>query len=173
MHRHPEALHSSKMEVRLQWIAIVCMAIGLISSIYYQALTLKSERIESEINAYLHLNDRYYNLLFTLINNDPEIFRRTDSESILKNKYIMYELFELFATVDLLESHFDELGEEVTPGWKRRMEFIFSKPSVRHVWQNHLSYAGKIYNAQFIEHVTKVIASSSDASPLNEPLTAK
>ena len=76
------------------------------TSVYYHANTLKAERVESEINAYLHLNDRYHDLLFTLIHNDPEVFKKVDPESMRKNKYLIYELFELFATVDLLASHF-------------------------------------------------------------------
>ncbi len=152
---HP--LHSSKTEIKLQWIAIICMAIGLITSIYYHANTLKAEHIESEINSYLHLNDRYHKLLFTLLQNDSDVFKKTDLHSMRKNKYIIYELFELFATVDLLENHFNELDQEVRPCWKKRMEFIFSKPSIRQAWQSHLDYAGKIYKPGFIQHVEEII----------------
>lgn len=81
---HP--LHSSKTEIKLHWIAITCMAIGLITSVYYHAHTLKAERIESEINSYLHLNDRYHKLLFTLLQNDPEVFRKTDPDSMHKKQ---------------------------------------------------------------------------------------
>lgn len=70
----------------------------------------------------------------------------------------MYELFELFATVDLLESHFNELSQEVQPSWKRRMEFVFSKPAIRNAWKSHLSYAGKIYKPEFVQHIEGVIA---------------
>jgi hypothetical protein len=111
MNATEHSLHSSKIELRLQWIAIICMAAGLITSIYYHANTLKAEHIESEINSYLHLNDRYHKLLFTLLQNDSEVFQKIDH----KNKYLIYELFELFATVDLLESHFNELGPEIRP----------------------------------------------------------
>ncbi len=152
------SLHSSKTEIRLQWIAIVCMAIGLITSIYYHAHTLKAEHIESEINSYLHLNDRYQKLLFTLIQNHPAVFKKPDADSMYKNKYLMYELFELFATVDLLDSHFNELGQEVRSCWEKRMEFVFSKPSIRHAWQSHLAYAGKIYRPNFVQHVERVVA---------------
>ncbi len=153
---HP--LHSSKTEIRLQWIAIICMAVGLITSIYYHANTLKSEHIESEINSYLHLNDRYHKLLFTLLQNDSKVFQKTDPDAMDQNKYLMYELFELFATVDLLESHFNELSEEIRPYWKRRMEFVFSKPAIRHAWQSHSSYAQKIYKSAFVQHVEGIIA---------------
>jgi hypothetical protein len=153
---HP--LHNSKTEIRLQWIAIICMAIGLITSIYYHANTLKAEHIESEINSYLHLNDRYHKLLFTLLQNDSKVFQKTDPDSMDQNKYLIYELFELFATVDLLESHFNELGQEIQPYWKRRMEFVFSKPAIRLAWQSHRSYATKIYKSEFVQLVEGVIS---------------
>jgi hypothetical protein len=152
---HP--LHSSKTEIRLQWIAIICMAAGLITSIYYHANTLKAEHIESEINSHLHLNDRYHKILFTLLQNDSEVFQKTDPDSMHKNKYLMYELFELFATVDLLKNHFNELGQEVRSCWNKRVEFLFSKPSIRYAWESHLSYAEKIYKPEFIQHVKEVL----------------
>lgn len=153
---HP--LHSSKTEIRLQWVAIICMAIGLITSIYYHAKTLKAEHIESEINSHLHLNDRYHQILFTLLENDSEVFKKTDQDSMQKNKYLMYELFELFATVNLLESHFKELGSEVKSCWTKRMEFLFSKPSIQHAWKSHRSYAKEIYKPEFIASIEKVVA---------------
>ena len=153
---HP--LHSSKTEIKLQWIAIICMAAGLITSIYYHANTLKAEHIESEIHSHLHLNDRYHKILFTLLQNDSEVFKKTDHDSMHRNKYLMYELFELFATVDLLKRHFNELGQEIQSCWVKRMEFVFSKPSIQHAWKSHLSYAGKIYKPEFIESVEKVVA---------------
>ena len=167
MHPAEHPLHSAKTEIKLQWIAIACMAIGLITSIYYHAHTLQAEHIESEINSYLHLNDRYHKLLFALLQNDSEVFKKTDPDSMRKNKYLMYELFELFATVDLLKSHFNELAQEVQPCWQRRMDFVFSKPAVQHAWKSHLSYAGKIYKPEFVQHVEKVISQISllDASP--------
>ncbi len=134
------------------------MAIGLITSIYYHAYTLQAEHVESEINSYLHLNDRYHKLLFSLLQNDAEVFQKTDPESMRKNKYLMYELFELLATVDLLKGHFNELAQVIHPCWQRRMEFIFSKPAIQHAWESHLGYAGKIYKPEFVQHVEKVIA---------------
>ena len=161
MHPTEHPLHSSKTEIRLQWIAILCMAIGLITSIYYHARTLQAEHVESEVNSYLHLNDRYHKLLFTLLQNDAEAFQKTDPDSMRKNKYLMYELFELLATVDLLKNHFNELSQEIHPCWQRRIEFIFSKPAIQHAWQSHLSYAKRIYKAEFILCIERAITDTS------------
>lgn len=147
-------------EITLQWIAIGGMAIGLVISTYYQNNSLRTERVESELGAYLHLNDRYHRLLFTLIDHDSEIFKDRDNFSHLqKNKYIIYELFELFSTVDSLENYLKELDKDVWQCWNRRMEFLFSKPTVRHAWQTHSQYAGQIYKPEFVERVENVIAS--------------
>jgi hypothetical protein len=151
---HP--LHTSGS--KLQWIAIGCMALGLIISTYYHIHTLKAERIESELSSYLHLNDRYHKLVFTLLENDPKIFQKNDDLSLQQNKYIIYELFELFATIDSLEHYFTELDKDVWPCWKRRMEFLFSKPAIRHAWQSHANYAGKIYKPEFLMRVESAIA---------------
>ena len=71
---HPPHTTDSK----LQWIAIGCMALGLITSVYYHSQILKAERVESELTSYLHLNDRYHKLLFTLIQNEPDVFQQTN-----------------------------------------------------------------------------------------------
>lgn len=156
---HP--LHSSKTTNLLQWIAITCMAIGLITSNYYHIHILKAERVETELTSYLHLNDCYHKLLFNLIQNDSEIFKKIDDSSLGKEKYIMYELFDLFATVQLVENYFTELDKNVWPCWKQRMEFLFSKPAIRYAWQCHLKDARHIYKSEFIQHVENIIANSS------------
>ncbi len=163
-------VHGLKSEITLQWIAIGCMAIGLVISTYYHANSLKTERVESELTTYLHLNDRYHKLLFTLIDHDSEIFKDRDNyENLQKNKYIIYELFELFSTIDSLENYFTVLDEDVWPCWSRRMEFLFSKPTVRHAWQTHSQYAGKIYKPEFVRRVESVIASVTPEGEASEP----
>jgi hypothetical protein len=169
------SIHSSKnhskTELRLQWIAITCMAIGLITSVYFHASILKAERTESELSSYLHLNDRYHSLLFTLIHNDDEVFKKTDDTTLQKNKFIMYELFELFSTIDSLERYFKELDKDVWPCWKRRMEFLFSKPAILYAWHSHLKYAQHIYRPQFVEHIENIIASHMSPEELSKHRT--
>lgn len=160
------SLHNSKTELRLQWIAIVCMAIGLLTSTYFHATILRAERTESELSSYLHLNDRYHALLFTLIHNDNEVFIKTDDDSLQKNKYIMYELFELFSTVESLERYFKELDKDVWPCWKRRMEFLFSKPAILYAWHSHLRYAQHIYRPEFVEQIENIIAAQMSPEEL-------
>lgn len=152
---HP--LHS-KTEIKLQWIAIFCMAIGLVTSIYYHAHTIKADRITSEISSYLHFNDRYNKLLFNLVQNDSEVFKQASNDSLKENKYIIYELFELFATIDLFQDYFTELDKDIWPIWKKRMEFLLSKPAVRYAWKSNRNYAEKIYTTEFMEHIEHIIA---------------
>jgi hypothetical protein len=153
---HPP--HSSRTEIKLQWIAIACMALGLIASIYFHASILKAERIENELSSYLHLNDKYHSLLFKLIDNDPEVFQKKDNASLQKNKYIIYELFELFSTIESVEVYFSQLNEDVWPCWKRRLKFLLSKPAVQHAWASRRHYAEHIYEPEFVAHVEKVLA---------------
>jgi len=150
--------HGSKTEIRLQWIAIFCMAIGLIVSIYHHTHLIKAERIKSELTSYLHLNERYHKLLFTLIQNDSEVFKKADDQSLQKNKYVLYELFELLATVESLKGYFKELDKDTWPIWNRRIEFLFSKPAVQYAWHLHQADAKEIYLPEFIAHVDHVIA---------------
>lgn len=150
----------SRTEIKLQWIAIACMAIGLVASIYFHAHILKAERIENELSSYLHLNDKYHSLLFKLIDNDREVFQKIDSASLQKNKYIIYELFELFSTIDAVEGYFKELDKDVWPCWKRRLEFLLSKPAVQYAWGSRRHYAEHIYEPQFVKHVENIIASN-------------
>lgn len=166
--QHP--LHSSHTEVKLQWIAIACMAIGLITSVYYHAQILKAERIESELSSYLHLNDKYHSLLFKLIDNDSEAFKKADDSSLQKNKYIMYELIELFYTIDSLEAYFKELDKDVWPCWKRRLEFLCSKPAIQHAWQSRRHYAERIYEPEFVQRVESIMARNKPSVESNSQI---
>lgn len=164
-------LQSSRTEIRLQWIAIVCMAIGLVTSIYFHAHILKAERIDSEVTSYMHLNDKYHTLLFSLIHNDPDVFRKTGDESLHQNKYIMYELFELFFAINSLEKYFKTINKDVWRSWKKREEFLFSKPAIRYAWQSHLNYAKDIYEPAFVEHIQMVIAHATISEEHHGPHT--
>lgn len=144
---------------KLQWIAIACTAISLVTTNYHHSHILKAERINSELSSYLHLNERYHKLLFTLLQNDSDVFQKNEDASLEKNKYLLYALFELFSTVDSLKEYFIELGEDVWPCWERRMEFLFSKPAIRYAWHTHEKYAAKIYTASFIESVESICSS--------------
>ena len=149
---------SHASDSKMQWIAIIFTALGLVISTYYHAFGLKTDRIDGELTTHLHLNDRYHRLLFTLMDHDSGIFKDHDKHELHKNKYIIYEMFELFATVDSLETYFTELGKDVWPCWKRRMEFLFSKPAIRSAWQTHAVYADQIYRPEFVERVESVLA---------------
>ncbi len=117
---HPP--HSSRTEIKLQWIAIACMALGLVASIYFHANILKEERIENELSSYLHLNDKYHSLLFKLIDNDPEVFQKKDNASLQKNRYIIYELFELFSTIESVQVYFHQLDKDVVAVLEKKIE---------------------------------------------------
>ncbi len=158
MHTSEHLPHSSKTEMRLQWIAIMFMAIGLIISIHHHSQLIKAERIKSELTSYLHLDDRYHKLIFTLLQNDPDVFQKNDDLSLQKNKYLLYELFELFATVETLKSYFQELNEDTWPIWNKRIEFLFSKPAVNYAWEERQRYADKIYSPEFLKHIENIIA---------------
>ncbi len=162
---HPP--HSSKTEIKLQWVAIGCMALGLMASIYFHSNILKAERIENELSSYLHLNDKYHSLLFKLIDNDREVFQKTDNASLQKNKYIIYELFELFSTINSVERYFQELDKDVWPCWKRRMEFLLSKPAVQYAWQSRRRYAEQIYDPAFVRHIESIIAANPSSETAN------
>jgi quinol monooxygenase YgiN len=155
-----EETHSlhSKTELKLQWIAIFIMAIGLMTSIYYHANTIKDDRIKAEMQSHLHLNNLYNKLLFTLIQNDSEVFKQVDDPSLQENKYIIYEMFEVFATVDAFKEHFAEMHKDILPIWQRRMDFFLSKPAVRYAWESHRSYAKHIYHPGFLQYVEDTIA---------------
>lgn len=148
-------------ENKLQWIAIGLTAFGLITTTHYNVRILKATRFETEIAYYLNLNERYHKLLFTLLHNDPEVFKKSDDQSLETNKYIIYELFELLATVKSLENYYEELGQDLSNIWQRRVDFLFSKPAVQHAWQIHEAYAQEIYKPEFVSYIQGVIAQKS------------
>jgi len=148
-------------ENKLQWIAIGLTALGLITTTHYNVRILKATRFETELSYYLNLNERYHKLLFTLINNDPEVFKKNDDKSLENNKYIIYELFELFATVKSLEGYYQELDQDISSIWKKRVDFLFSKPAVRQAWLTHVSDAQEIYKPEFVEYIHRILAQGS------------
>ncbi len=148
----------------LQWIAIGLTALGLITTTHYNVRILEATRFETELSYYLNLNERYHKLLFTLVNNDPEIFKKDDDLSLDNNKYIIYELFELFATVKSLEGYYKELDKDISSIWQKRVDFLFSKPAVRHAWQTHETDAQAIYKPEFVNYIHNVLAQSTPPS---------
>lgn len=154
---------------KLQWFAIACTALGLLTSTYYNAYILKAARMDNELSSYLKLNEHYNRLLFTLLNNDREIFRRRDDASLNSNKYILYELIELLSTVKSLENYYQELDKDVIAVWNRRIEFLLTKPATQHAWQSRKQYAERIYKPEFVEFVDEIIRNQADASPDENP----
>ncbi len=156
-----KTIHRIQSENILQWVAIGLTALGLFTTTHYNVRILEATRFETELSYYLNLNERYHKLLFTLVNNDPEVFKKSDDLSLEHNKYIIYELFELFATVKSLEGYYKELDKDLTSIWQKRADFLFSKPAVRHAWQCHETDAQAIYKPEFVEYVHSVIAHTS------------
>ena len=150
-------------ESKLQWIAIVFTAMGLLVSTYYNANILKAARIDNELSSYLKLNEHYNRLLFTLITNDSEIFKKNDNASLKTNKYIIYELIELLATAKSLEHHYQELTTDVSTIWNKRIAFLFSKPAIQHAWKSRKQYAEKIYEAEFIAFIDAILNDKKDS----------
>lgn len=148
-------------ENKLQWIAIAITATGLIITSYYNMKTLGQARLDSELTTYLQLNDRYNKLIFKLVCNDSEVFKHTDTEALKKNKYIIYEMFDLFSTIKSLETYYSELNKDVWPIWEKRIEFFFSKPAVRYAWQVRMQYANAIYTNDFVEYIDELLSTES------------
>ena len=140
-------------ETKLTWLGILFTMVGLVTTIYYNAHTLKVTRMESEMSCYLHLNDRYHQLMHTLIHN--KTFRHTTAEDLGDEKYILYELFDLFATIKTMESYFTEIAPQLRADWQRKIDFLFSKPAVQAAWKARRDYSDKIYDPAFIAYVQK------------------
>ncbi len=154
-----------KSERFLEWMAIGLTVFGLCITCYYQHHTLKAIRVESELNSYLNLSERYHRILHDLLQNDPLVFQRTDNNSLEKNKYVLYEAFELFSTVHSLGKYHKETLNDVLPLWNKRFEHLFKKPAARVAWESQRSYAHRIYNEDFINDVEHIMKDfSEDAS---------
>lgn len=139
-------------ENRLQWVAIICTVIGLLASVYYNAKILTAARMQSEMSSYLHLNERYHKILFSLMEEDPKIFSRT-SDMTKSQKYHIYEMFEVFALVTTLEDHYKEIDSDAWPIWHKRMSFLLQKPAIQHAWQCRMDYAEALYVPEFIAYM--------------------
>ncbi|MBS0615397.1 MAG: hypothetical protein JSR58_02440 [Verrucomicrobia bacterium] len=151
----------------LQWVAITFTAIGLLATIHFHMHSLQTARIENELFSYLHLNDRYHKLIFTLLEKDANVFQKTDDAYLNENKFLMYELFELFSTADSLKSHFQELNT-LWPHWQKRMEFLFSKPAIQCAWKKHQKSAPQIYDEKFITQVNGIIEAQALPSEVTQ-----
>ena len=140
----------------MTWVGIIFTSLGLITSVYYHDHILKATRLESEMNSYLNLNQRYHQLLFSLVHN--QAFRNTGGEIVKDDKYVIYELFDLISTVKTLENYFTEAAPDIKADWERKIDFLLSKRAVQQAWKERAEYIDKIYNASFITYVEQVIA---------------
>lgn len=152
-------------ESKLQWIAIFTTALGLIITAYLGFHSLKAIHLQSELSTYLQLNETYNRLLFDLIQHDPQVFHKTDDALAKQEKYLIYQMFELFSTIKCLETHCRELGADVWPIWQKRFEYLCSKPAFQHSWGHRLKYAESIYKPEFIDHVNSMTC----IRPISEP----
>jgi hypothetical protein len=154
-------------ESKMSWIGIIFTSIGLITTVYYHDHILKATRMESEMKSYLLLNQRYHELLFTLIHNDSEVFQKVDDQSLKENKYIIYELLNLISTVKTMESCFNEVAPEIKADWERKTNFLLTKPAVQFAWEKRIRYADKIFNPNFISFVENVIEHNKSLSDID------
>jgi hypothetical protein len=144
-------------ESKMSWIGIIFTSIGLVTTVYYHDHILKATRVESELKSYLHLNQRYHQLLFTLINNDSEVFKKYDDGSLKENKYIIYELLDVIAMVKTLENYYTQVVPEIKSDWDRKIDFLLSKPAVQFAWGKRMKYGSKVFNPNFITYVDNII----------------
>ncbi|MCE5293697.1 MAG: hypothetical protein LLF94_03675 [Chlamydiales bacterium] len=136
-------------ESRLAWLGIIFTSLGLIISVYYNHNSLQAARMESELKSYLTLNERYHQLMFSLVNKGEGVFFKEDDK---ENKYCIYELFDLISTVKIVESHFTSIPS-IKADWDRKIAFFLSKPAVKHAWRARSEYATKIYSPSFINYI--------------------
>ena len=149
----------STSESKLAWLGIIFTSLGLLASVYYNDHNLRATRMESEMNSYLNLNQRYHQLMFSLVHKGQGVFFRTsDDEQHKESKYIIYEMFDLISTVKTLERHFTEAIPDIKADWDRKINFFLSKPAVQHAWKTRVEYANKIYSPTFIAYVEQVMA---------------
>ena len=135
----------------MAWLGIIFTMIGLVTSVYYNAHTLKVTRMESEMSCYLNLNQRYHELVYQLVHN--KTFRHTSGDQLGDEKYLMYELFDLVATIKTMEAYFIETAPELRADWERKIDFLFAKPAVKAAWAARSEYTDKIYDPSFIAYI--------------------
>lgn len=141
-------------ETRAAWLGILFTMAGLVTSIYYSGHILKVTRMENEMNCYLNLNQRYHKLVYTLVHN--KTFRHTTSEELGDDKYVIYEIFDLIATVKTMETY-AEMAPELRADWERKIDFLLSKPAVQAAWKTQIPYINNIYSPDFINYIEKRI----------------
>ena len=147
-------------ELKMAWLGIIFTSLGLVASVYYNDRMLRATRLEGEMNAFLNLNQRYHQLLFSLIHKGPGVFIDCDEDHFRESRHTMYELFDLISTVKTLENYFTEAAPTIKADWDRKIEFFLSKPAVRYAWKKRSDYVNRIYNTDFIDYVEQIMATS-------------
>ncbi len=138
----------------MAWLGIIFTMIGLITSVYYNGHILKVTRMENELNSYLNLNQRYHQLVYSLVHN--KTFRHTSEETLGDDKYVIYELFDLIATWKTMEDYFDDTSPNLKADWERKIHFLFSKPAVQAAWKMRHEYVNKIYSPEFVTYIDNI-----------------
>lgn len=144
-------------ENQWQWVAIVVTITSLISTSYFNHKNLQAARIDSELISYLNLSERYQRLMFELIKNDHNVFQKTNDDALRENKYLIYEVMDLFSIVHALDKSHKEVGQDFWPTWCKRMQMFFKKPAVQHAWKTRRTYAEDIYPSEFVEYIDQQV----------------
>lgn len=142
-------------ESKMAWIGIIFTMLGLVTSVYYNGHILKMTRMENEMNCYLDLNQRYHQLVYKLVHN--KTFRHTSSDDLGDDKYVIYELFDLIATVKTMENYFSETAPQLKADWERKIDFLLTKPAVKAAWKTQSAYMNDIYSPDFIAYIDGTI----------------
>lgn len=61
-----------------------------------------------------------------MLENDPEVFKKSSKEELGVNKYILYELIDLYSSTLALEKTYVGIAAGPLDEYKKRMTWLFS-----------------------------------------------
>lgn len=150
------------MENIIQWFGIIIAVLGTFFSSIIGYKSLKAARIESAMNSFITLSDRYHKLFFSLIEEDHNILKRP-LETVPGQQVIIYQLIELLSEVDDLEIFQKRIGERMLAKWNFRQQKLMSSVIFQCAWDKKEKDKQQLYSKKFISEIDEIIRSKKNS----------
>ena len=149
------------MENIIQWVGIIIAVTGTFVSSIIGYKSLKAARLESAINSFLTLSDRYHNLFFSLIEDDHNILKRP-LEAVPEQQISIYQLIELLSEVDDLKKYQEKIGKNMGSKWEQRQKKLMSSVVFQCAWDRKKEDKRDLYSENFVTKIDNIIISNEN-----------
>jgi len=136
-----------------QWLALACTIVFTLGSI-------RATRQESVVNAYLTLNQKLQETLYTLLAEDNNALKKTDLGGFGKLKFHFFQIIDICADMFEMKRLLLQFDRKLWARSDARIQKLFKKPAVQVLWKSQLEKNPELFDTDFIDYVNAIIGTA-------------